>query len=446
MAEVNNSLMQNGGNFNRNVEPYFCKLLLRLQEFRKSNIMCDELLKVGGRSFVAHRVVLSAASPYFQAMFTGGLAESYAESVEIYGIEPDIFAVILDFIYSGKVKVEETNVQQLLPAAKMLQIEEVERKCCDFLKHELHPSNCIGVYLFADAHGCNNLASDVLEYIHRNFVEVSKSEEFFGLNTERTFALLESEDLKIENEEQVFNAAIKWILADVKNRRELLGQILEKVRLPLISSTYFKNFLSQCENASIQRMLVDILEHFRQYQMLSRGLKAQMLPRKASRKCFYIIGGYSRKVGGRWSDTYSLATVEKFDTFTKKCDSFSVPQMSYPRSGHVVASVNGFLYAIGGENDSLIYDTTECFNPIENRWTLVAPMLTPRVACGVCVVEDFIYVIGGWVGSEIADDVERYDPEKDLWEAVGKVETHRFNLGVAELDGLIYAVGRQHFN
>lgn len=423
-------------------ERYSLKLLLKMQEFRKNNIMCDEFLKVGGKCFSAHRILLCAASPYFQAMFTGGLVESFEESVEISGIDANIFAAILDFIYSGRVNVDETNVEQLLPAAKMLQIEDIEMKCCEFLRHELDPSNCIGVYLFADAHCCTKLASDSVEYIHRNFVKVSSSEEFLGLDKERILTLLESEDLKVESEDQVFRAAINWVLADVKNRRELLGQILAKVRLPLISSTFFQNFLSKCENASIQRMLTGILEHFRKYQMLSRDLRSQMKPRKASRKCFYIIGGYNRHAGARWSDTFSLATVEKFDTFTKKCDSFSTSQMSYPRSGHGVTTVNGVIYAIGGENDSLIYDITECYNPIENRWTLVAPMLTPRVACGVCVVEDFIYVIGGWVGSEIADDIERYNPERDLWEVVGKVETRRFHLGVAELDGLIYAVGR----
>ena len=421
---------------------YSLKLLIQMHEFRKSKIMCDEFLKVGGRIFAAHRVVLCAASSYFQAMFTGGLAETFDENVEIYGIDADTFAIILDFIYSGYVEVKETNVQQLLPAAKMLQIEEVEKNCCDFLRHELDPSNCVGIYLFADVHACVNLASDALEYIHRNFAEVSKSEEFLQLDKLRLFKLLESEDLKIESEEQVFEAAINWVLSDVKGRRELLGKILEKVRLPLISSTYFDNFLAKCQNASVQRMLEGILENFRKYQMLARGLKIHMQPRKASRKCFYVIGGYSRRVGGRWSDTISLSTVEKFDTFTKKCDSFSTAQMSYPRSGHGVTAVGGMLYAIGGENDSLIYDTTECYNPIENSWSLVAPMLTPRVACGVCVVEDFIYVIGGWVGSEIADDIERYDPQEDKWEVVGKVNTHRFHLGVTELNGLIYAVGR----
>lgn len=116
--------------------------------------------------------------------------------------------------------------------------------------------------------------------------------------------------------------------------------------------------------------------------------------------------------------------------------------MSFARSGHAVASIGGLIYAIGGENDSLIYDTVECYDPVLNSWSVVAPLTAPRVACGVCVVEDFIFVMGGWVGSEIAENIERYDPDLDQWVVVGKVETKRFHLGVAEMDGLIYVAGK----
>ena len=418
------------------------KLLNRLHLFRKGSIMCDATVTVGGKDFLVHRIVLSASSSYFQVMFTSGMAESYLDRVEIHGIHADIFGTILDFIYTGEVQVNEENVQQLLPASKMLQVEDVETICCDFLKHQLDSANCVGIYLFSDAHSCSLLSKSALDYIHRNFVEVSKQEEFLQLSKSTLLHLLESEELKIESEEQVFEAAMSWVLHDLPRGRESLGQILERIRLPLISPKFFERYLPACESPSIQRMLNRILEGYRNYQSLARGQqRIHTQPRRASRKCFFIVGGYSRRVGGRWSDTSSLATVEKFDSFAHTCDSFSTTPMSYPRSGHGVASVGGFIYAVGGENDSLIYDTVECYDPALNTWSLVASLNAPRVACAVCVVEDFIFVIGGWVGSEIAEDIERYDADRDCWKVVGKVETKRFHLGVVEMDGLIYAVG-----
>ncbi|XP_066015193.1 actin-binding protein IPP-like [Pocillopora verrucosa] len=418
------------------------KILNKLHLLRKENSMCDATLSVEGKKFPVHRNVLSASSAYFQVMFTSGMAESFADHVEIHGIQADIFDAILDFIYTGKVEVSEDNVQQLLPASKMLQIEDIEVICCDFLKHELDSSNCVGIYTFSDAHSCFNLSKSALDFIHRNFVEVSKQDEFLQLTKTSLLQMLESEELKIESEEQVFEAAMRWVVHDLSRGREALGNILEQIRLPLVSPKFLEQYLVTCQSASIKRMLAGILDGYRNYQSLARSQqRVHTQPRRASRKCFFIIGGYSRTVGGRWSDTSSLYTVEKFDSFSQTCDSFTTAQMSFARSGHAVTSIGGLIYAIGGENDSLIYDTVECYDPVLNSWSVVAPLTAPRVACGVCVVEDFIFVMGGWVGSEIAENIERYDPGLDQWVVVGKVETKRFHLGVAEMDGLIYVAG-----
>lgn len=418
------------------------KILNKLHLLRKENSMCDATLSVEGKKFPVHRNVLCASSAYFQVMFTSGMAESFADHVEIHGIQADIFDAILDFIYTGKVEVSEDNVQQLLPASKMLQIEDIEVICCDFLKHELDSSNCVGIYTFSDAHSCLNLSKSALDFIHRNFVEVSKQDEFLQLTKTSLLEMLESEELKIESEEQVFEAAMRWVVHDLSRGREALGNILEQIRLPLVSPKFLEQYLVTCQSASIKRMLAGILDGYRNYQSLARSQqRVHTQPRRASRKCFFIIGGYSRTVGGRWSDTSSLYTVEKFDSFSQTCDSFTTAQMSFARSGHAVTSIGGLIYAIGGENDSLIYDTVECYDPVLNSWSVVAPLTAPRVACGVCVVEDFIFVMGGWVGSEIAENIERYDPGLDQWVVVGKVETKRFHLGVAEMDGLIYVAG-----
>ncbi|PFX28041.1 actin-binding protein IPP-like [Stylophora pistillata] len=418
------------------------KVLNKLHLLQKENSMCDATLSVGGKKFPVHRNVLSASSAYFQVMFTSGMAESFADHVEIHGIQADIFGVILEFIYTGKVEVSEDNVQQLLPASKMLQIEDIEIICCDFLKRELDSSNCVGIYTFSDAHSCLTLSKSALDFIHRNFVEVSKQDEFLQLTKTALLQMLESEDLKIESEEQVFEAAMRWVVHDLSRGREALGNILERIRLPLVSPKFLEQYLVTCQSASIKRMLAGILDGYRNYQSLTRGQqRVHTQPRRASRKCLFIIGGYSRHVGGRWSDTSSLYTVEKFDSFLQTCDSFTTVQMSFARSSHAVASIGGLIYAIGGENDSLIYDTVECYDPVLNSWSVIAPLTAPRVACGVCVVEDFMFVIGGWVGSEIAENIERYDPDLDQWEVVGKVETKRFHLGVAEMDGLIYVAG-----
>lgn len=55
---------------------------------RSHQMLTDVILEVGSELFYAHRVVLAAASPYFKAMFTGGLRESEMNRVKLQGISP----------------------------------------------------------------------------------------------------------------------------------------------------------------------------------------------------------------------------------------------------------------------------------------------------------------------------------------------------------------------
>ena len=77
-------------------------LLQCLRRQQLSGQLCDVRLRVGACHRLAHRAVLCAASPYFQAMFTGGLAESGQRDVDIVGIAPPVFDTLLNYIYSGE--------------------------------------------------------------------------------------------------------------------------------------------------------------------------------------------------------------------------------------------------------------------------------------------------------------------------------------------------------
>lgn len=53
---------------------------------RSHNMLTDVILEVKQELFPAHKVVLSAASPYFKAMFTGGLKETEMSRVQLQGV------------------------------------------------------------------------------------------------------------------------------------------------------------------------------------------------------------------------------------------------------------------------------------------------------------------------------------------------------------------------
>ncbi|GAA57693.1 kelch-like protein 20 [Clonorchis sinensis] len=107
----------------------------------KNRELCDVVLLVGGREIFTHRVVLAACSAYFRAMFTGELAESRQTEITLYDLNGDALEMLVDFCYTNHIIVEECNLQNLLPAACLLQLTEVQDVCCEFLKRQLDPSN-----------------------------------------------------------------------------------------------------------------------------------------------------------------------------------------------------------------------------------------------------------------------------------------------------------------
>ena len=83
-----------------------------------------------------------------------------------------------------------------------------------------------------------------------------------------------------------------------------------------------------------------------------------------------------------------------------------------------VAVLDGFLYAVGGQDGVSCLNHVERYDPKENKWTKVASMMTRRLGVAVAVLNGYLYAIGGSDGQSPLNSVERYDPQKNAWTAM----------------------------
>ncbi|PIO76994.1 kelch repeat protein [Teladorsagia circumcincta] len=82
------------------------------------------------------------------------------------------------------------------------------------------------------------------------------------------------------------------------------------------------------------------------------------------------------------------------------------------------------------------------FDPATRKWeNYVAPMLHKRYAFDVATLDDFIYVVGGSNGAQCLNAVERYDPRRNQWTSEVSMGTCRAGVSVSVLNGCLYAVG-----
>ncbi|XP_069864811.1 zinc finger and BTB domain-containing protein 8B [Dipodomys merriami] len=120
------------------VQSYCAKLLGELNEQRKRDFFCDCSIIVEGRIFKAHRNILFANSGYFRALLIHYIQDSGQHSMASLDIvTSDAFAVILDFLYSGKLDLCGENVIEVMSAASYLQMNDVVNFCKSYIRSSL---------------------------------------------------------------------------------------------------------------------------------------------------------------------------------------------------------------------------------------------------------------------------------------------------------------------
>lgn len=211
-----------------------------ISDIRRRGQLCDAIIKADGVEFPVHRLVMSACSPYFRALFTNGLHETEQRILEIPLISSKVLDVVIEFAYSREANITTENVEEVLPVADQLHILGLVKACCRFLKSHLTVENCVGIRNFARCYFCTQLDNDSMRFILRNFQEVcEKSSEILSLSLEEMIEILGHEELNVKTEEPVFEAIIKWIDHDVLKRKRHIFPLLECIRLCLLSTSYF---------------------------------------------------------------------------------------------------------------------------------------------------------------------------------------------------------------
>ncbi|XP_044754365.1 kelch-like ECH-associated protein 1 [Coccinella septempunctata] len=411
---------------------YIKEAMKAMELMRFHQMLTDVVLEVGTEKFHAHRVVLAAASPYFKAMFTGGLKECDNKTVKLEGVSPTAMKILIHFIYTGKMKVTENIVCQLLPAAAMFQVTNVIEACCDFLEKQLDPSNAIGIANFAENHGCLSLYRKANTYIERHFREVAQEEEFFQLNSSELIRLIRKDELNVQEEKEVYNAVLKWVEYN-PNRQNEMEIILSAVRCQFLPPKFLNDQMKNCEfikkAPACKEYLAKIFKDLTLHKRTKEKERTPCIPR-----VIYVTGGYLRQ---------SLDIVEGFNVDNKtwkKMDSLTIP-----RSGLGGAFLKGMFYAVGGRNTSPTqsYDSdwVERYNPVKDQWRVCSPMSVPRNRVGVAVMDGLLYAVGGSEGSKYLNSVECYDPDTDKWAPVKSMHYNRLALGVAVVNRLLYAIG-----
>ncbi|XP_077877714.1 kelch-like protein 8 isoform X2 [Ictidomys tridecemlineatus] len=407
-----------------------------LLQFYENGELCDITLKVGSKLISCHKLVLACVIPYFRAMFLSEMAEAKQTLIEIRDFDGDAIEDLVKFVYSSRITLTVDNVQPLLYAACILQVELVARACCEYMKLHFHPSNCLAVRAFAESHNRIDLMDMADQYACEHFTEVVECEDFVRL------PLLPIDFLMgVVAKEQIVKQNLKC--------RDLLDEA-RNYHLHL-SSRAVPDF-EYSVRTTPRKHTAGVLfcvggrggsgDPFRSIECYSINKNSWFFGPEMNSRRRHVgvisVEGKVYAVGGHDGNEH-LGSMEMFDPLTNKW--MMKASMHTKRRGIALASLGGPIYAIGGLDDNTCFNDVERYDIESDQWSTVAPMNTPRGGVGSVALINYVYAVGGNDGVASLSSVERYDPHLDKWIEVKEMGQRRAGNGVSELHGCLYVVG-----
>lgn len=414
-------------------------LLDGLVALRNSGILFDVALVVEGKAIEAHRILLAASCDYFRGMFAGGLREMQEKEVQVHGVSYTAMCKLLDFIYTAELELNLENVQEILAAACLLQIQDVIGFCCDFLISWVDDDNIMEVYKLADLFGLSQLSAKVDAYILKNFLAFSRTPAYRQLPLDKVYSLLSSNQLEVGSENEVYEAALHYhytpeqVETDQVSLQDSL-KLLETVRFCLMEKHVLQRLHDKLNGCPLKDRLAAALQ-YHEKEALQPVLQSPQTQLRSEFRCIVGFGGmYS-------SRSETLSDEAKFlNPVTGEWRSLTTAQA--PRmSNQGIAVINNFVYLIGGDNNTRGFRAeSRCwrYDPRHDRWFQIQSMQQQHADHCVCALGGYLYTIGGRDYHKELKVVERYDPQTNTWEFVDPLKQEVYAHAGAVLDGKIY--------
>ena len=163
-------------------------------------------------------------------------------------------------------------------------------------------------------YSCTDLENSSRRFIYQHFREVIRTEEFFLLAEQDVVSLLKSDQLQVDGEEEVYEAAISWLSYDLRNRSRCCCNVLQNIRFALLDKEYLLKRVHQSELINQCSKCRDRLANALRIRNDNQALA--LIGSRSQPQSIYVVGG-------RNSVDCQLSSCERYDA----CRDRWVPQV-----------------------------------------------------------------------------------------------------------------------
>ena len=237
-----------------NSDEHNAAIVKSLNELRST--FHDVTLTVGDQTVNAHKNILIIGSDYFRAFFAGPLGETDRSDVDLSAITDNISILnsVVDFMYSGEIEIDETNLETLMKLSAYLLISKLQRHCEAFILKSLHINRCISFYFVCIRNGFSYLEDKIFQIVKSRFSDyLISTKELAKLEHSSIKSLFDKGAFEYCTIKKVLNFLLLWI--DNNSSEEVLHLALDIVKhFEARGNTKVCNELSQEQKAIIERL------------------------------------------------------------------------------------------------------------------------------------------------------------------------------------------------
>uniref|UniRef100_X2BA01 BTB domain-containing protein n=1 Tax=Capitella teleta TaxID=283909 RepID=X2BA01_CAPTE len=223
-----------------------------LHKFQEKEVMTDVTLILPDQSAIpCHKVVLMAASPFFETMFQSGLKEGAEQNIKLDFADSDIIKALVEFFYSGNIELTAGNIKEIVAGSEFLCCKHLKAHCEEYLVDTVGLSNCIDYYRCGQVFNLKLLIKTAFDFILFKFREFREISDFDKLTEDELVEVVSCDRLNAENEDVVFEAVVHWVNADPDAREEVFPRIAPLIRFPFCSQKALTDKI--CRNPLLQK-------------------------------------------------------------------------------------------------------------------------------------------------------------------------------------------------
>ena len=412
----------------------------------------DVTLVIDHLRIPCHRFILASMCPYFYTMFTSGMRETSDKEIVLQGMDSRVVERVVEYLYTGSVQITADLAQGLLQAADMYNLQDLRNGCINFYSDNITCDTCLAIWKLGTDLGDKYLsqaafqvAADHFEYI------VEHLEDFLELSVEDLSRYLVCENLRVESEERVFDAALKWLGANPKCASQFY-KVVSRINLTNIDPRVLdKKYLTKKDiyvDKHVTQLIQAAINHQLRNDELPYAMNEQTVRNYGNQQQKLLILGGSQQMLSQHFSVYSCQVLTSDGTTEVVRD---LPYILPSRSGtSYLAScfVHGVLYVSGlGEGNDEVW----CYYEDKILWKQGPNLQTGRWNHEMVVGPEFkIYVLGGYCSLRSVASIDELNTSLEKiskWKTVGCLCEAIGSFSALYHGNAIYTFGgQQNFN